>query len=43
MSKNGKNNCEHGSRRSYSNVKLIDAAMGDLTIISGQKPLVRKS
>ena len=32
-----------GVGEATQNVKLIDAAMGDLTIISGQKPLVRKA
>ena len=32
-----------GVGEATQNVKLIDAAMGDLAIISGQKPVVRKA
>ena len=32
-----------GVGEATQNSKLIDAAMGDLTIITGQKPIVRKA
>lgn len=41
--KNGKNNVNMGVGEATQNVKLIDAAMNDLAIITGQKPLLRKA